>query len=144
MLTPTPSYTPAQRFTDLIGYLRLTIGELGNRRRLYGPLLILIWVRLNRMARRFASIEARLRAGTLVASPPRARTAAPRDRPPTPPPHWLPAGMAIPVLSRKFGCLKHLVPEAHISAGQLCYLLQQPDMRALFAEAPQIGRILRP
>jgi hypothetical protein len=52
--------------------------------------------------------------------------------------------MPVPEMPRRFGWLQHLVPDTHMSAGRLSHLLQQPEMAAMFAAAPQVGRIRRP
>ena len=134
---------PADLFAGLIERLgkALTAGALKGR--LAGPLLMLIWNRLSRLRRRFAALVARVQAGRLPparprpafaeAKPPglRADGPAPAPRPPS-------------LLPRGVGWLTRLVPEVCTSGGELCWLLQQPEMAALVGAAPQAGRILRP
>jgi hypothetical protein len=49
------------------------------------------------------------------------------------------------VLPRRFGWLRALLrPEAQGPMVGSHYLLQQPEMKAIMAAAPQVGRILRP
>jgi hypothetical protein len=43
-----------------------------------------------------------------------------------------------------FGWVQKIVPSAHMQAGLVGYLLQDPDVRALVEAAPQAGRLLRP
>ncbi len=126
--------TPAERFASIIALLCRTVAASIAGGRLAGPLIILIWRRLNRMGIRFAAIAARHDAGTL--RPPRRRPQAPRPplaRPRKPDP--LPRGKA---------WLLRLVPEAAGGASQLQHLLADAEMAALIAAAPQAGRILRP
>ncbi len=95
------------------------------------PLMFLLWSRLRRTALRFASLAAKLRAGTLP--PPRHRTRSPR--PVQPPSLRLPRGHA---------WLVRRLPQAAASASQLQCLLADPAMAELLAAAPQAGRLLRP
>jgi hypothetical protein len=102
--------------------------------RVAGPLIILIWNRLSRMAVRFAALAARVRSGALpspapVRTPAASRPASPRPSRP------LPDG---------FTLLVRLAPEAACFGGQLQDLLSDPEMTALLSAAPQIGRLLRP
>ena len=124
----------ADRFALIIdGLCRATAARIAVNRAM-GPLIILIWRRLRRMASRFAALNARVRAGTLRA--PRHRTTAPRKpRPPDRLPDRLP---------QHFAWLIRLVPEAAACGGQLQALLSDPEMQTLLAAAPQAGRILRP
>ena len=97
---------------------------------------LLLWNRLGRWANRFNTLYDRWRSNTL---PPQ-RTPRPRPQtvqPPqeTPPPVRLPSA---------HGWAGRRIPEAAPSAGQLEYLLQDPDTRALTEAAPQAGRLLRP
>ena len=58
MLAITPTYTPAQRFANLIESLYKLLGTHGYRRRIAGPLLVVIWGRLRQLAKRFARLDA--------------------------------------------------------------------------------------
>jgi hypothetical protein len=119
--------TPADQFDRLIeGLCRAVAARAG--RGLAGPLVILVWSRLRRMALRFASLAERLRR-----LPP--RPAACRPGHSGPPPPKLPRGSA---------WLVRLVPEAAASASQLQHLLADPELASLLAAAPPLGRILRP
>ena len=130
--TPHP---PAARFARLIAALCDAVAArvIGPARPgLAGPLVILIWSRLQRIAGRIARLAARAEAGRL--RPPRPRPAASR-RPPSPPYQRLPRGAA---------WLIRAVPAAASAAGQLEALLADPATRTLIEAAPQIGRTLRP
>lgn len=129
MLAPLTPATPADRFARLIEALCRSVAARGGRG-LAGPLAILLWGRLRRMAERFASLAARLRAGRLSADP-----ATGRSGRSGPPPRPLPRGVA---------WLIRLVPEAAVSGSQLQHLLADPEMAEFIAAAPQIGRLLRP
>ncbi len=124
--------TPPERFAAIIDLLCRMVAARIAGGRLAGPLIILIWRRLNRMGVRFAALAARHDAGTL--RPPRLRPRAPRPARPRPP-DPLPRGKA---------WLIRLVPEAAGGASQLQHLLADAEMVALIAAAPQAGRILRP
>ncbi len=128
----TPAAAPADRFALLIEVLcRAIAARVG--RGLAGPLIILIVVRLRRMAGRFASLTARRQAAPAANGP-----AAPRRR------RAARAGLPPARLPRGFGWLVRLVPQAAAGAAQLQHLLTDPEMAALIAAAPQAGRILRP
>ena len=132
-MSHTPS-TPHARFAGIVDLLCRTVAARIAGGRLAGPLIVLIGSRLRRLGARFAALAARHEAGKL-------RPARSRPRPPRPPavpprpPQPLPRGHA---------WLVRLVPESAAAASQLQYLLAEPEMAALFAAAPQAGRILRP
>ncbi len=91
-----------------------------------GPLLTLIWNRLHRIIARFT------RAATTPPAPPRSRAKRPA-RPHQPDP-----------LPRHYAWLRTLVQETGGGASQLEFFLNQPDITALIAADPRLGRILRP
>ena len=122
---------PAESFARLIDRLCRAVAARGGRGRLAGPLILLVWARLRRIAARFARLAARAQAGAPLAAP--RRPASPR--PGGPPPARLPRG---------FAWLVRLVPEAASGASQLQHLLAAPEMAELLAAAPQAGRLLRP
>jgi hypothetical protein len=104
------------------------------------PLMVLVWGRLRRMSRRFASLAARMEAGRL--KPPRPVVENPDPgvtRPPRPPPPR-------PPFPSSPGWLLHYVQlEAAATANLLRHMIEHdPQMRALLEAAPQLGRILRP
>ena len=131
-----PSSAP-DRFALLIEALCASVAA-SHARGLAGPVIVLIWGRLRRMAARFAAaaIPAVSRRASRPArsrpaecspalSRPRARDARPR----------LPGG---------FGWLIRLSPAAACHGGQLERLLADPEMAALLAATPRMGRLLRP
>jgi hypothetical protein len=131
---------PAEDVLDIIEGLCRAISEQEICPRmpyaLWAPFAALLIARLRRAARRFASIVARLRAGTLrqraptQASDTEPSEARPRDPDPFPRTYgWL--SDLVPYLARKYGDVLGL-------------LMRDPGMQALLAEAPQLGRIMRP
>ena len=123
----------AQTFAGIIALLCRAIAAGAARNKLAAPLLLLLWPRLHRLARRFAGLAARVAAGTAARRPPTVpRPAAERSRPP------------YRRLPRRFAWLVRLVPGAAAAGSQLCYLLATEDMANLLAAAPQAGRLLRP
>jgi len=139
-LPPQPT-DPAERFASLITAMRKAAADSHVARGVSGPLILAIWNYLGGIMNGFAAIVAKVRAGTLPA--PRVRKPrAPRPpaEPPVPKkprkPSLLPRGKIW--LVRLFGW--------HIGghACQLETLLKDPDMAALIAAAPQLGRLIRP
>ncbi len=140
-LPPQPT-DPAERFDRLLRAMQRAAGDNHVARGVSGPLVILIWNYLGGIINRFAATVAKLRAGTL---PPRR---APRPRAP------LPAGE--PPVSAKPPRQKRLLPRGEMwlvkllgwqignLGSQLEDLLKDPDMAALIAAAPQLGRLIRP
>ena len=98
------------------------------------PVLFVVWTRLRRLAR-FEKLVADIRAG---------RGPAVRDRLESLP--QLPGllGSPPPPLPREFGWLLRVAPESVAYAGQVEYLLADPEMKALLAGSPQARRLLRP
>ncbi len=123
--------TPDDRFAAIIDGLCKAVAASLGRGGMTGPLIILIWSRLRRMATRFTRLAARVRAG----KPSVARRRPASSRPARPRP---------PRLPNRFAWLPGLVPPAAAYGSQLQYLLMDPQMAALIAAAPQAGRILRP
>ncbi|WP_154653523.1 hypothetical protein [Acidiphilium multivorum] len=128
---PSPGLLLRPRFDAFIEALCAHIAGEGAKRRIAGPLIILIWQRLRRLAARFAR---------LVTTPPRARATPPRAR------ITRPAGRpgAPHTLPRAFGWLARLIPGTASVAAPFRALLDTPDMAALIAATPEAGRILRP
>ena len=134
VVPPSPNPAPAARFALIIDALCRAIAAHGARHRLAGPVLLLLWPWLRRTVGRFARLAARLQAGRMLST--RRRPAAPRPpRARTPRKPRLPEG---------FAWVVRLVPEAAASASQLQHLLADPDVAALIAAAPTMGRLLRP
>ena len=126
-----PSLAAADRFAMIVEMLCRAVAARGTDRS-RTALIVLIWGRLRRMAVRFAAVAERVRSGTLRAL---------RVRPT----RQLACAGARPILPRGFAWLVRLVPEKAAAAGsQLQYLLNDPEMVALLAAAPRLGRILRP
>ena len=137
LVTLTSPSSATDRFALLIEALCASVAA-SHARGLAGPVIVLIWGRLRRMAARFAaaaipavsrrasrpvrSRPAQLRAALSSSS---ARDARPR----------LPGG---------FGWLIRLSPAAACHGGQLQRLLADPEMAALLAASPRMGRLLRP
>jgi hypothetical protein len=145
-----PPRTAADRFVVIINSLcQATAARVARSpyrpHGLAGSLIILIVTRLRRMAARFAALAAlaaHVQAGTLPA--PRHRKTGHCERSEeiagrTPPPASLKDR-----LPTRFAWLIRLVPEAACPRSQFCYLLSDPEIAALLAAAPQMGRILRP
>ena len=126
-----PGPTLPDRFAYLIGGLCHYLGAIFTRDRSTGPLTLLVFGRLRRLATRFAALVARVEAGTL--RPVRARVAPRAARVSLP-----------PVMPRGFGWLSRLMPEGNAYAEYLeRQLVPEADMAALLAVAPQAGRMLR-
>ena len=134
-----PSSPPlAEAFARIVATLLAMVGarlERPGRPGLAGPMTLAIANRLQRLAHRLHRLVARWQAGTLT--PPRPRNTAPRRRAAPAPGPWdrLPRGRA---------WLARLVPGSSVGASHLRRLLDDPDMQALLAAAPQAGRTLRP
>ena len=127
----------AGRFALVIEGLCHAVARRGGRGGgIPGPLLILIWSRLRRMAARFTRLAAQGQAGF---GPAPSRMAAPRPRPAPKPLTRAPVQPP-----RSFAALLRLVPETAQLTGQLRHLLADPEMTALLATTPELGRILRP
>lgn len=136
MAIPLPLPSVAERVAGIIDALCRAVPSLTARDRSAGPLTILIYGRLRRLAAQFAALVARVAAGTLPASRRRidACPEMPAARPPRTP-RLLPGG---------FGWLARLVPGAACFGGQLQHLLlTDPEMASLLAAAPQAGGMLR-
>ncbi len=136
-MPPTAPPAPAERFACLVEGLCRAIAARGAASGPALPLLLLVWSRLRRLAARFARLATRLRGGTLPVPASRLRGPASR-RAAVPSPHQprrLPEG---------FAWLVRLVPQAAASASQLQHLLADPELAAIIAAAPPMGRLLRP
>jgi hypothetical protein len=96
--------------------------------------------KLGMVLARFALLAERFHDGTLTAPKPRASPrkppcsaddAAPRTRPP-------------PILPRRFGWLCRLVPSlASVAGHQMEALLHEPELEAMAAASPEVGRLVR-
>ncbi len=133
---PAPAFAFAPDLARRVGLILAALAALAAlvaRRFLREPrlaaLIIPLWTRLNRAARRFERLMLGLAAGTL----PRPRT--PRRGGPRQP-RLLPAG--------RFWLIRALGPEAAACATQLQALLAEPTTTELLVRVPAAGRILRP
>lgn len=124
---PAPASAPADRFAAIMDALCRAMAAEANARRVAGPLVLLIWVRLRRLAARFTL--------TLHAPPARTHRPARPDRP---------THERRQILPRHFGWLRRLLPGVSGAASQLNHLLSGPEMAALIAASPATGRTLRP
>ncbi len=133
MSIPIPTSTAAGVFAQIIEGLRHTVPKFIAKDRNAGPLIILIWSHLGRLARRFASIAARAEAGTLPA--PRLR------RPVTRRAGTVRAPGALPT---SFAWLGQMMWETRTYGTQLQHLVTtDPEMMALMAASPEAARIVR-
>ncbi len=107
--------------------------------RMNGAVILLVWTRIKRTETRVLALVAAIRAGRVrggwvVEARATCASAAPRAVPP--------AFLKVP---RSFAWLIVLVPyHAAGYASQLRHLLAEPDMVALLAATPRLGKILRP
>jgi hypothetical protein len=109
-------------------------------------LIKLIWRRLRRMSRRFAAILARFRAGTLAQAGPQAGTPPEAGSAPRSPAAAPTAGSPRPhEPSRRSGWVIHAVSWfVMMRHYELEEMLEDPEMAAQVAGAPQLGSVLRP
>jgi hypothetical protein len=144
---PAPFAAFAADFSRRFGLILVALAALVARRLLRQPrlvsLIVPLWNRLNRAARRCERLMAQLAAG----SPSRGRDGSaaagrlPRPRRPgRGGPH--PVGAALP--GGRGWLVRALGPEAAAYAAQLESLLAEPAAAELLALAPSAGRILRP
>ena len=123
----------AQRLAGILDLLCRAVADQGGRKLLAVPLVLLVWGRLRHLSTRILRLAAKIEAGTPPPRPRRPR--APRPGRPKPP-------LSLP---RGRSWLIRLVRQEAAAAGsQLRYLLAEPDMRALVAADPRMGRLLRP
>jgi hypothetical protein len=156
-VTLAPALTVTDRFARIMDALCRVVAASRTERLGPGPLIILIWTRLRRMAARLTKLAARVQAGTLpkqrAKQPPsdentrRTRGENPRhtcaSRYPGMPASFLP-GSPPPRLPNTFGWLIRMVPAAACCRSQLHHLLSDPEFATLLTAAPQMGRVLRP
>jgi len=125
--------SPAERFACILdGLCSAVAARGGGRDRLAGPLVVLIWSRLRRIAAQVAALAARIAAGRQRRYPAR--------RPPRP----APRRAAQRKLPHSPAWLLALVPQAAGYGSQLQHLLAEPEFAALVDAAPQMRRLLRP
>ena len=136
LVTLTSSSSAPDRFALLIEALCASVAA-SHARGLAGPVIVLIWGRLRRMAARFA-------AAAIPAVSRRASRPAPSRPAQSRPALSRPGAEARPRLPGGFGWLIRLSPAAACHGGQLQRLLADPEMAALLAATPRMGRLLRP
>jgi hypothetical protein len=96
--------------------------------------------KLVRARLRFESLARRFHAGTLAPPQPRATPRKPPDSAPAGPKPRTPS-----ILPRHFGWLCGLVPSYAAAAGsQMMHHLQDPQMEAMAAASPEVGKLIRP
>ena len=135
---PTPIQASAPDIARRVGLIVAGLAALVAKRFLHDPHLVLLivplWTRLTRTARRFERLMARLAANRLSKPrPPKPHRPTPdTPRPATP----FPTGHA--------WLIRALPHEAAAYAGQLDALLAEPGTADLLAACPAAARILRP
>ena len=130
LVTLTSPSSATDRFALLIEALCASVAA-SHARGLAGPVIVLIWGRLRRMAARFAA--AAIPAAPRASRPAQSRPALSR-----------PGADGRPRLPGGFGWLIRLSPAAACHGGQLQRLLADPEMAALLAATPRMARVLRP
>jgi hypothetical protein len=140
---PTPTQAPvsapdfAPHFARQLGVILTALAAIVARRflrdRSLAPLIVPLWNRLNRYARRFQSLMANVAAGKL-----------PKPRRPRPHAETTRARPAQVLPTGRGWLIRVLGYEAANCATQLEALLAEPGAAALLARAPTAGRILNP
>ena len=128
-----PAPDLARTFSLIMDGLCRTTAARISLDRFAGPMLLLIFARLRRLAARFASLAAQIQAGPL-----------PPPRPSRPAGGICRGTQRKARLPQSFAWLIRLVPGTAAYAGQVQTLLADPQTAALLEAAPRAGRILRP
>jgi hypothetical protein len=137
-LPPQPALA-TDRFILILAALLKWVWEKPGRE-MTGLVSVAIRRKLTTARIRFALLAQRFHDGTLAPpkpratprKPPAADGAAPRTRPP-------------PILPRQFGWLCRLVPSlASVAGGQMETLLKAPELEAMAAASPEVGKLIRP
>lgn len=141
-IPPGPNATPTDRFAAIMELLCGSIVIQGRANCMAGALIVMIWQRLDKFARRLASIIARgpIRRGTASrrsAQPPMAEPAF--AAPKTPADYALPGGYAR--LAHRTATLAHRRRDRPRGIGPSA---GRPRMTDLIAAHPALSRILRP
>ena len=136
---PAPAFAPdfARRLGVILAALAALIARRFLREPKFAALIVPLWSRLTRTARRFERLMARLAAGT--PTKPRQPGARPSASPGPSGPR-----KANPLPSGRFWLIRALGPEAAAYARQLETLLAEPAAAELLAVAPAARRIIRP
>ena len=134
----------ARRFGVIITLLAALVARAFLRDPRYVTIIVPLWTRLNRAARRFERIMARLAAGTpsRPSRPGRPSSPRPADARPAEARPFDPRLAALP--STHAWLSQALGSEGRCHASQLNYLLREPGTAALIAASPQAARLLRP
>jgi hypothetical protein len=106
-----------------------------------------IRAKLSRTRARFAILAKRFHAGTLTPPQPRTAPRKPRPPPPSPPPPGdaQPGTRPVSILPRHRAWLCELIPSWAAGGGsQMEHLLNTPDLEAMAAASPEVGRLIRP
>jgi hypothetical protein len=138
-MPPSTFLSPAQRFAGIVNGLFHAIAMRRDAGFLAGPAALLLWTRLGHLRERITRLAARLASGK-GSGVPRGKHARLEQRAAAPQPPGRPSRR----LAGQAGWLIRLVPEAAAAGSQLQHLLADPEMAALAAAAPQLGRLLRP
>lgn len=151
--------TPTERLAWIVGWLIDCVGTEGNKNRVSGLLLLAIAAHVRRICARFLAAAAapphpdrpaRADATPAPALPPAAApppTSAPTLGPEAAPPAPRAPAQAAPGkprLPRRHAWVIRMFRSATGSLAQLESLLRDPEMIALLAGNPRLGRILRP
>jgi hypothetical protein len=139
---PPPSPPAINGFVLFINALRRAIFEPRRGGLAAGPLTIVVWRRLNRIATRFVALIAQVRAGAILSSARPRRSASSAATRPTGSPNLPRPNLPRP--PNDFGWLVRLAPVAASYRGQLQHLLSNPEIASLLSAAPQLGQALRP
>ena len=131
---PVPPMT--DRLAAIVALLAGCVAEQGCLRRVAGALVIAIWTRLHRISAHFRAV-----AATPLPPP---RPARPDPPPRATAPHPAPSPRRPTAMAHDAGWLVRLMPGTAASRSQLEALLRDPEMAALLAADPRLGRILRP
>ena len=139
METPAPTYE-VQVFNSVMEALCRVLTKQARECFIEAPLLLLIWNRLMRLAKRFVNVAERVRTGTLC-NPAPARSQAASPSPADEPRRRLVLpGEKLPTY---FGWLVKMIPETERFGADICWLIQRPETQKLIFEAPQAALILR-
>ena len=136
-MSATPPLTPTtDRLAAIVALRAGCVAEQGRLARLAGALVIAIWTRLHRISARFRAV-----AATPLPPP---RPARPDPAPRAAAPHPAPSPRRPAAMPHGAGWLVRLMPGTAASRSELEALLRDPEMAALLAADPHLGRILRP
>ena len=131
-----------ERFGAFITRLKQAVADgSGRNKALMGPLTLLLWRYLSRTLERLTRLHAKFLAGTLPAPRPAETLASPHPRPSSE--RWAAQGTASekPRIPAGHVFMPFFVAHLYHAMRQL---IEDPEMLALLAAAPQAGRILRP